>query len=576
MKRNLPLLISLMVISAGCMTSDDDGSEGIRIVMKEPGVASAATDTGEIRPPVAAKRPQNLEVHGDVRVDDYYWLRERENPEVIAYLEAENAYLDAMMKHTESLQETLFEEIVSRIPQDDESVPVRLDDFEYYTRYEEGQEYPIYVRRSVSPRGEEEVLLDVNELAKGHEFFDVRNVSVSIDHDILAFSTDSQGRRKYDLRFKDLESGTMLADVIEDVTPNTAWAKDDKTIFYTRQDPDTLRWYQIYRHEVGTDPSDDVLVYQENDETFSSYVYRTKSKDFIVIGSSQTLADEYRILPADQPAGTFRLFTPRTRGHEHSIDHAGGHFYIRTNDQASNFRLMKTPDNATARDHWTELIPHRADTYLAGFEVFRDHLVLSERSNALTQLRIMPWDGGEEHYITFDEPAYVIAFGDNPEFDTDVLRFTYTSMTTPRSTFDYEMTSRDRELLKREEVGGGFDPANYRTERVWATARDGVRVPISIVYNRNVWEKNGEHPLLLYGYGSYGASMDPWFDSSRLSLLDRGFGYAIAHIRGGQEMGRDWYESGKLLTKKNTFTDFIDAGEFLIAQGYADPDELFA
>ena len=576
MKRNLTLLVSLMLISAGCMSSHDDGSEGIEIVMKETGAAVAPIEAAMPEPPIAVKRPHNLEIHGDVRVDDYYWLRDRENPEVIAYLEAENEYLNAMMQDTEVLQQTLYDEIVARIPQTDESVPVRLDDYYYYTRYEEGQEYPIYARRKGSLDAPEEIILDANELAAGHEFFDVRGVSASIGHDILVFATDTQGRRKYDLRFRDLRSGEILPDVIEDATPNTAWAKDDKTIFYTRQDPETLRWYQIYRHEVGTDPDDDVLVYQENDDTFSSYVYRTKSKDYIVIGSSQTLADEYRILPADQPAGTFRLFTPRERGHEHSIDHAGEHFYIRTNDNASNFRLMKTPESATTRDNWTEVIPHRADTYLSGFEVFRNHLVLSERSNALTHVRIIPWDGGKDHYISFDEPAYVVYPKDNPEFDTDVLRFGYTSMTTPTSTYDYDMSSRERELLKRDKVGGGFDPDDYRTERVWATARDGVRIPVSIVYNRHNYEKNGEHPLLLYGYGSYGASMDPRFDSGRLSLLDRGFGYAIAHIRGGQEMGRDWYESGKLLTKKNTFTDFIDVGEFLIAENYADPDELFA
>lgn len=575
MKRNLTLLISLMLISAGC-ASRDDGSEGIKIIMNDTGLAAAATEDVELEPPMAARRPHRLEMNGNVRVDEYYWLRDRENPEVIEYLEAENRYLEAMTRHTDSLQETLYEEIVSRIPQTDESVPTRLDDYYYYTKYEEGQEYPIYARRKGSLTGTEEILLDANRFAEGHEYLDVRGVAVSINHDILAFATDTQGRRKYDLRFKDLKTGQLLPDVIEDVTPNNAWAKDNSTIFYTRQDPTTLRWNQIYRHEVGTDPASDELVYQEDDDTFSSYVFRTKSKDYIVIGSSQTLADEYRILPSDQPRGEFQLFVPRERGHEHSINHAGDHFFIRTNDEARNFRLMKTPEHATSRENWSEVIPHRSDTYLSSFDVFRDHLVLSERSNALTHLRVIPWSGGKDHYISFEEPAYLAYFGDNPEFDTDVLRFRYTSMTTPMSTFDYDMTSRERQLLKREEVGGGFDPADYRTERVWATARDGARIPVSIVYNRNEYESDGEHPLLLYGYGSYGASMDPSFNSSRLSLLDRGFAYAIAHIRGGQEMGREWYESGKLLQKKNTFTDFIDVGEFLVEKNYADPDELFA
>ncbi len=576
MKRNLARIVPLIFIAAGCMTAADDGHEGIEITMKENGAVIAPAEQTELAPPVAARRPHRLESRNQVRNDDYYWLRDRENPEVIAYLDAENAYLDAIMKDSEALQETLYEEMVARIPQNDESVPTRDGGYYYYSRYQEGQEYPIYVRRKGSMDAAEEILLDANELAKGHEFFDVKGVSVSFNHDILAFATDTQGRRKYDLRFKDLRSGKTLPDVIDDVTANAAWAKDNRTIFYTRQDPDTLRWNQVFRHEVGTDPASDELVYQEDDETFSSFVYRTKSKEYIVIGSSQTMGDEYRILSADDPKGSFQIFVPRERGHEHSIEHAGDFFYIRTNDHAQNFRLMKTPEDATGRENWTEVIPHRADTFLAGFDVFRDHLVLSERSNALTHLRIIPWDGGGDHYISFDEPAYDVSFGENPEFDTDILRFKYTSMTTPTSTYDYEMSSRERELMKRDEVGGGFDPANYTTERVWATARDGVRIPVSIVYNKNVYEKDGDHPFLLYGYGSYGLSMDPTFNSSRLSLLDRGFGYAIAHIRGGQEMGREWYESGKLLNKKNTFTDFIDVGEFLIEQRYADPDELFA
>jgi oligopeptidase B len=573
------VLFTALVATVSCTTGrTEEPARGIRVTMDQ----SQPTETEDFsarvtpRPPVAAKRPTPLEMHGDTRLDDYYWLRDRENPEVIEYLQEENAYLEAMTAHHAELRQTLFEEIVERIPQTDVEVPVRLDDFYYYRRYEEGLEYPIYARRKGSLDAPEEILLDVNELAEGHDYYSVAGVNVSIEHDILAFASDSVGRRIYTLRFKDLRTGAMLPGRIEGVTANSAWAKDNRTIFYTRQHPETLRWYRIYRHVVGTDPSEDEMVYEETDETFSSYVYRTKSKDYIVIGSSQTMADEYRIIDAARPTDGPRIFTPRQRGHEHSINHAGDTFYIRTNDGARNFRLMKTPETATSRDHWVEVIPHREGVYLGGFEVFRTLLVVSERENALTQLRIMPFSGEGEHYIRFDEPAYYVSIGENPEYDTDVLRFAYTSMTTPWSVYDYDTASGERTLMKREEVGGGFDPADYATERVWATARDGRQIPVSIVYNRHEYRRDGGHPLLIYAYGSYGSSSEPTFNSTRLSLLDRGFAWAIAHVRGGQELGREWYEEGKLFHKKNTFTDFIDVAEFLVASSYADPERLFA
>ena len=539
------------------------------------GCASTPVQTVQtVQPPVAAQKPKVLEQHGHQRVDEYYWLRERENPEVIAYLNAENAYLKQTMKHTEPLQERLYEEIVARIPQRDESVPTLRDGYFYYTRFEEGKDYPIYARRKGSMTASEEVMLDVNALAQGHSYFNVTGVSVSHGNDILAFATDDVGRRKYTLRFKNLTTGQMLPDTIPLVSGNVAWANDNRTVFYSRRDPETLRAYRILRHELGTDPASDPVVFEEQDETFSTFVFKTKSKRYIVVGSNQTLTTEYRYLDADHPRSELRVFEPRKRGREYSIDHYGDHFYIRTNDDAPNFRLMKTPVTATRRENWTEVIEHRPDVYLGSFEIFRDHLVVSERKEGLIRLRVMPWNGDATHSITFDEPAYVARIDDNPEFATTKLRFTYSSLTTPLSTYEYDMNARERTLLKRTAIGGGYDPANYRTERVYATARDGKRVPVSILY-RNGFRKDGSSPLFLYAYGSYGNSSDPAFNPAVISLVDRGFVYAIAHIRGGQEMGREWYETGKLLQKKNTFTDYIDAAEYLVAQKYADPENLF-
>jgi oligopeptidase B len=526
-------------------------------------------------PPMAKAQPVELEEHGHVRIDNYYWLKERDNPEVIAYLKAENAYTEAVMAHTKGLQETLFEEMKGRIKPDDASVPYKLDDYWYYVRYEEDKEYPIHCRKKGSLEAEEEVMLDVNELAEGHEHFRVRGVEVSFGQDILAYAYDAVGRRLYTIRFKNLTTGETLPDVIPDVTGNLEWANDNKTLFYTKQDPTTLRWEKIYRHVLGTDPAGDELVYEEMDETFGTFVFRTKSKAYLMIGSEHTLSTEYRFLDANDPTGAFRVIQPRQRDHEYSVDHYGDSFYIRTNWKAKNFCLMRTPIDATAKEHWEEVIPHRDDVLLEKSEIFKDHLVISERKAGLMQMRIRPWDGSDEHYLDFGEPAYAASFGKNPEFDTPILRYIYTSMTTPRSTYDYNMTTGAKKLLKQEEILGGFDRANYVTERLHATARDGVRVPVSVVYRKDT-PIDGTSPLLLYAYGSYGASINATFNPSRLSLLDRGFVFAIAHIRGGQEMGRQWYEDGKLLNKKNTFTDFIHCAEHLIGQKYADPERVFA
>jgi len=525
-------------------------------------------------PPIAKVIPVNLEKHGHVRIDDYFWLNERDNSDVRAYLEAENAYTDAVMAHTDDLQNTLYEELCGRIKQKDTSVPYRKGDYTYYTRYEEGQEYPIHCRKRATPNAAEEVMLDVNEMAQGHGFFNVGPFAVSAHQDLLAFPVDVVGRRIYSIHIKDLSTGEIL-DVIPQATENIAWAEDNETLFYTRQDPITLRWHQVYRHVLGTDPEQDPLVYEEQDETFSCFVQKTKSKRYILIGCRQTLATEYHYLKADDPTGAFVIVLPRERDHEYFIDHFGDHFYVRTNDHAKNFRLIKTPIGQTSRDHWQEVIPHRDDALLEGFELFRDHLVTLERVRGLVQIVVRPWHEGQTHHVDFDEAAYVAFVNDNYDLDTSVVRFTYSSMATPESVFDYNMDTRVKELLKRQEILGGFDPRNYHTERLWAAAEDGTEIPISIVY-RTGMKRDAGNPMLLYGYGSYGYSLDASFDAERVSLLDRGFVFAIAHVRGGSELGRWWYESGKLLTKKNTFTDFIACAEHLVRCEYTNSEKLFA
>jgi oligopeptidase B len=538
-------------------------------------LAAVTQEAAPSHPPIAKKISTRLETHGHVRMDDYYWLNQRTNPDVIAYLEAENAWTAMRMAHTDGLQEQLFEEIKGRDKQTDESVPYFRDGYWYYTRFEEGKSYPIYCRKEGSMEAAEEIMLDANVLAEGHGYFAVGNWDVSEGRDILAFATDTVGRRIYTVQFKSLETGELYPDVLESVTSNVAWANDNKTLFYTKQDPQTLRSHLIYRHALGTDPAKDQLVYDETDEEFASYVFRTKSKRYMMIGSFQSLSSEYRYLDADDPAGDFTVFLPRERDHEYEVDHYGEHFYILTNDDAKNFRLMRTRVGQTAKDNWEDVIPHRSDVLLEGFEIFKDHLVVRERQDGLVQLRVRRWDGNGEHYLDFGEPAYFAYISINPEFDTQVLRYGYTSLTTPNSTYDYDMESRAKTLLKRDEVLGGFEPADYATERIHATASDGVRVPISLVYRKDK-RGDGPRPLLLYGYGSYGSSRDATFSSARLSLLDRGFVFAIAHVRGGSEMGRWWYDDGKLMNKKNTFTDFIDCALHLVHEGYTTPDMLFA
>ncbi|MCH7701365.1 MAG: S9 family peptidase [Planctomycetes bacterium] len=538
-------------------------------------LAGRLSGGGEMQPPMAKVIPTTLEKHGHVRTDDYYWLNQRDNPDVVAYLEAENEYTDAVLGHTEDMQQALFDEIIGRIKKTDMSVPYKLDDYYYYSRQEEGMEYSIYCRKRESLGAHEEIMLDVNQLAVGHDFISVRGRAVSMGQDILAYALDTKGRRIYDIHFKDLATGRNLPDIIPHVTGNMAWAKDIKTFYYAKQDPATLRSYQIWRHVLGTDPAGDDLVFEEKDDTFSTYVFRTKSKKYMMIVSAQTLSTEYRYLDLDDPAGEFKMFLPRRRDHEYSVDHLGDDFYIRSNDQAKNFRLMATSINNTARENWREIIAHRDDVLLEDFELIREALVVQERREGLRRIRIIPWSGENEHELEFDDPAYLAYLTGNYELDTQVFRFAYQSMTTPNSIYDYNISSRTKVLRKRQEVLGGFDSSDYATQRLHAVARDGTRVPISILYRKGMKLDRG-NPLLLYGYGSYGATMDAGFSSTRLSLVDRGFVYAIAHIRGGQEMGRQWYEDGKLFNKKNTFTDFIDCAEHLVDAGYTSPDSLYA
>ncbi|MBP7148776.1 MAG: S9 family peptidase [Acidobacteria bacterium] len=526
-------------------------------------------------PPKARRGPLRLERHGHVRIDDYAWLNRRDDPEVLAYLREENAYREESMRHTLALQERLYEEIVGRISPDDETVPYLEHGYWYHSRFRTGQEYPLWFRRGDAPGAPEELMLDVNAVAAGHEFCSLIGAGVTRDGRVLAWAEDFQGRRIYTLRFKDLARGVVLADVIPQVTGNAVWASDGRTLFYTRQDPLTLRAHRVFRHVLGTDPADDPLVYQEDDETFDCRVGLTRDEKFVLLASCQTLSREYRYIPADQPTADWQLFQPREREHEYDIDHLRESWYIRTNWQARNFRLMACGAGPTLKEAWTEVLPHRPETLLEGFELFREHLVVLERAEGLTQVRVRRWDGTGEQRIDFGEPVYLVFPEHNPTPDTRVLRYEYQSLTTPRSVYDYDMDARRATLLREEPVLGGFDRANYRTERLWATARDGTRVPISLVY-REGWRRDGTAPLLLYGYGSYGISSEPAFSSPRLSLLDRGWAFAIAHVRGGEELGRAWYEDGKLLKKRNTFTDFIDCGRFLVAGGYCAGNLLFA
>ncbi len=530
-----------------------------------------------MKAPVAAKKRTQFDEHGQTRVDDYYWLKDREDPEVIAYLNAENDYTETTLSHIAGFREDLYQEIVSRLDPTDESVPYRQDDYFYYNRYEDGAEYALFCRKHKSLEAEEEIVLNEPELAKGHSFFAVGGAAMSTSHRMIAYAVDTVGRRICNIRIRDLESKTELDETLPSASGSMAWSKDDRYLFYTRQHEETLRSHQIWRHELGTDPSQDVLIYEEEDTTFAIGVWRSKSKEFIFIESAHKVQSEFRFVRSDDPLGEFQVFLPRRKGHEYTVEHHRDFFYIHSNDAAQNFRMFRCPVSDTSRSTWEEIVPHREDVLLEDMEIFNDFLVLGERKGGLIRLRVREWESGDEHYVAFDEPAYTAHLYANRSFDTKILRFYYTSLTTPGSVYDYDMKTRERELLKRDRVlGGEFKVENYVTERLHAKAGDGVHVPISLVYHKDTRVDDGSAPLLLYGYGSYGSTMDASFSSARLSLIDRGFVFAIAHIRGSEALGRAWYENGKMMKKKNTFTDFIDCGEHLIAKKMTSRDRIFA
>jgi oligopeptidase B len=539
------------------------------------------------QPPVAKKIEKELTIHNDSRIDNYHWMRlsdEQKNSEspdaqtedVLDYLNAENTYTKSVLNHTETFQEKLYTEIIGRIKQTDESVPYKKNGYFYYTRYEEGKEYPIYCRKIESMENTEEVLLNVNEMAEGHDYYSIRSLRVSKNNQLLAFGVDTISRRIYTIKIKNLKTGEILTDQIEGTTGSAAWANDNETLFYTIREPETLRAYKINRHILGQTTDQDKTMFIEEDDQFSSWVYKTKSDEFIIIASAMTESNEYQILKADNARGNFKVFSKRKMKHEYSIDHYKDTFYIVTNrDKAKNFKLMSTSENKTDERYWQNVIEHRDDVYLNGIEIFKNYLVIQERKNGLLQLRVTTWDKKTDYYLDFGEAAYAAYLSTNVDFNLQILRYYYTSLTTPGSTYDFDMQSKEKTLLKQQEVVGGYNADEYQTERLYATANDGTSIPISLVYKKSLKIETG-NPLLLYAYGSYGSSVDARFSSTRLSLIDRGFVFAIAHVRGGQEMGRDWYEDGRLMHKKNTFTDFINCAEFLIKEKFTDSSHLFA
>ena len=563
------LLMALMAFAALSCTNNDNN------------VKKQAYNWPEgIKPPVAEKKAKELIAHGDIRRDDYYWMNDffKKGPDsslVVKYLTEENQYLDTMMAGTRQLRTALFTEMKSRIKEKDESVPVFNNGYYYYRKTDEGKQYFKYCRKKDDPYAAEEVILDVDALAEGQPYFNVVALTVSPDNKMLAYGVDKLSRRQFTIHIRNLETGEAMKDEIKGTSAEIVWGNDNKTIFYVHNNPETLLSEKIKRHTIGTNPSQDVVVYEEKDPTNYISVSKTRSRQFIIIESEATLSSESRVLDANSPMGEFRIFQPRIKDVLYHIDHSGDHFLIVTNLDAKNFRLMETGTGSTMRENWKEVIQHRADVLMERIDVFKDFWVITERKDGLIRLRVRELSNGDEHYVDFGEPAYTVHPSVNPEFNTAILRFDYTSLTTPNSVFDYDMRTREKKLMKEQPVLGGFNKENYTSERVYATAKDGTRVPVSLVYRKGT-PKDGTAPLLLLGYGSYGFSYDAYFGSERLSLLDRGFIVAIAHIRGGEEMGRQWYEDGKMMKKKNTFTDFIDCAEFLIAQNYTSAGHIYA
>ncbi|WP_282042503.1 S9 family peptidase [Winogradskyella flava] len=528
-----------------------------------------------LKPPIAKKIPHELEMHGDVRIDNYFWMKDREHPEVKDYLNAENAYCDSQMAHTKSFQDNLFEEMKARIKEDDTSVPYKYNGYWYITKFEKGKNYPIYTRKKESLDNPEELLFNCNDMAKGHSYFKLAGISISPDNSKVSYGIDTNGRRNYTIHFKDIKTGEVAEDQVPNTTGSSSWGNDNETLFYTKKDEVTLRAYQVYKHKLGQ--KEDELIFQENDETFGTTVYKSKSRKYIIIACYSTLTNEYHILNADQPDGKFEVFQPRIRGLEYSISHYKDHFYILTNkDKATNFKLMKCLENQRAIDQWEEVIGHRADTLIENIDIFKDYLVVSERRHGLNKIRIKRWDDTQDYYLPFDNETYTAYTGTNVEFDTELLRYGYNSLTTPASVIEFNMRTQTKKILKEQDVlGGKFNKDNYASERIWATADDGTKIPMSLVYRKGI-KKDGTNPLLQYAYGSYGSTVDPYFSTIRLSLLDRGFIYVICHARGGEYLGRQWYEDGKLLKKKNTFSDFIACSIHLIKERYTSSKHLYA
>ena len=527
--------------------------------------------------PLAKQIPKNLTIHDDVRVDEFYWLKDRENPEVIDYLNNENDYYNAHTAHTKEFQTSLFEEMKSRIKEDDSSVPYKYNGYWYITKYEKGKDYPIYTRKKESLEAAEELLFDCNEMAKDHSYFRLVGLNINPNNDLVSYGIDTTGRRQYTLHIKDLKTNKIFKDEISNTTGGSTWANDNKTLFYTLKDETTLRSEAIYKHRLNTEQKSDELIYEETDDTFGVSVYKTKSKKYLVIVSYSTLTTEYQVLNANTPDGDFKVFQPRTRGLEYGISHYEDSFYIVSNaDGAQNFKLSKTLETQTEKEYWKDVIPHRESVLLEGIEIFKDFLVVSERENGLNQIHIKRWDGTDNYYLPFESETYTAYTTTNIDFDTTVLRYGYQSLTTPSSVIDFDMVTETKTIKKEQEVlGGKFKKENYTSERLWATAADGTKIPVSLI-RRVDTEKSSDTPLLLYAYGSYGSTIDPYFSTARLSLLDRGFIFAIAHIRGGEYLGRQWYEDGKLFKKKNTFSDFVDCSKYLIENKYTSAKHHYA
>lgn len=523
-------------------------------------------------PPRAKKIPHRISFQGREWEDPYFWLRERDNPEVLDYLKAENAYTESVMQETKPLQEKLYQEMLARIQETDLSVPVRRGNYFYYSRTEKGKQYSIHCRKKGGLEAHEEILLNLNQLAEGHGYFRLGVLRVSPDQKLLAYSTDTNGSEEYTLFIKNLETGALFPEQVQKTYSSLEWAADNRTLFYSVLDS-AKRPYRLYRHELGTDPSRDVLIFEEKDDAYFLNLYKTKDRKYFVLDLASKISSENHFLETGNALGNFKIIQPREPDFEYSVEHYNGRFLVMTNYGAKNFKLAEVPVHSPGRAHWKDLIPARTEIKMDGLDVFQDHLIVYEREQGLPKIRVTRWASGETHYVSFDEAVYNVEAGQNPEFDSKILRFDYASLVTPNSVYDYDLEKRTRELKKRQPVLGGYDPSQYTSERIFAVSEDGARVPVSIVYRKGL-VKNGENPLFLYGYGSYGICMDPYFSSVRLSLLDRGFVFAIAHIRGGGELGRPWYEDGKFLKKKNTFHDFIAAAQFLIAGNYTRPEKL--